>query len=121
MFCSIDSTGEPNVLTVGTGDTSFSALTVGTGDNMSYWEEPRSNEYACIEQFTDQYKEEEEDFWMTMDRREWREYLKSMWLAVLKMRQYFNVARFSLCKLYYRRLLFSISGWLGRKGYAKKN
>jgi hypothetical protein len=88
--------------------------TLATGD-LYFSEFDTTNVYA------DQYKEEEEDFWMIIDRREWREYLKSMWLDVLRMKQYFNVARFSNCKLYYRRLLFSISGWLGRSGRNKKN
>jgi hypothetical protein len=88
--------------------------TMATGD-LYFSEFDTTNVYA------DQYKEEEDDLWMLIDRREWREYLKSMWLDVLRLKQYFNVARCSPCKLYYRRLLFSISGWLGRKGYAKKN
>ena len=96
--------------------------TVGNyGDSTTATGDLYFSEFDIANIYADSYKEEEEDFWMIMDRREWREYLKSMWLAVLKMKQYFNMARFSPCKLYYRRLLFSISGWLGRKGYAKKN
>lgn len=108
MFYSIDSTG-------GTDTTAV----VGDAGDAGFWEQDCSSEFHCT--IIDQYKEMEDDLWMLIDRREWREYLKSMWLAVLKMKQYFNVARFSPCKLYYRRLLFSVSGWLGRKGYAKKN
>lgn len=93
MFCSTDSTGE--------------------------WENCHSDFYTNYSD--NEYKSEEEDLWVSIDRREWREYLKTLWLGVLRMRQYFNIVRFSKCLLYYRRLLFSVSGWLARKGHNKKN
>lgn len=109
MFCFTDSTGGTAVTVRNCGGS-----TTATGD-LCFSEFDTTNVYA------DQHKEEEEDFWMIMDRREWRGYLKSMWLVVLRTKQYFNMLRFSSCKLYYRRLLISISGWLTREGYAKKN
>lgn len=66
-------------------------------------------------------KSEEDDLWMIVDRREWREHTKALWMYALGAKHYFCAVRYLVRVLYYRRLLFSISGWLGRKGYAKKN
>ena len=100
MFCYTDSASGASSAATGAGDPCF-------------WE------YSSI---STQYKDEvEECLWMLIERREWREHLKAQWLKVLRMKQYFNAMQFSKCMLYYRRLLFPISGWLGRKGRNKKN
>ena len=67
------------------------------------------------------YKGEELDLWFIESLREWREYLRVLWLDVLRAKQYLGIIRFSNCRLYYRRLLFSVSGWLARVGQNKKN
>lgn len=79
------------------------------------------SEFDTTDVYDDQYKEEEEALWLLIDRREWKEYLKSLWLKVLKLKGYFTSGQCLGCKLYHRRLLISISGWLAREGYAKKN
>lgn len=61
----------------------------------------------------------EDDLWMIADRREWREYLKTLWLEILKLKQYFTSQHWE-CKLYHKKLLNHISGWLARKGYDNK-
>lgn len=68
-----------------------------------------------------EYGREEFDLWLIESRREWREYLRVLWLDVLRAGQYLGIIRFSNCRLYYRRLLFSVSGYLNKKGRAKKN
>lgn len=64
---------------------------------------------------------EEDDLWMIIDRREWREHIKALWMYALGAKQYVCAARYLVRVLYYRRLLFSISGWLARAGQNKKN
>lgn len=71
--------------------------------------------------YVDEYKSEEDYLWVVLDRREWREYLKTLWLSALGVRYCAHIAECLVCVLYYRRLLISISGWLARKGYNKKN
>ena len=100
MFCYIDSTS-------GTSDTA-----IGTGD-------PCFRECSSI---PTQYKDEvKEDLWMLGDYWAWGEYLKTLWLDVLRVKQYFNAVQFSKCILYYRRLLFSVSGYLPQRVRARKN
>lgn len=71
--------------------------------------------------YVDEYKSEEDDLWMIIDRREWREHIKALWMYALGAKQYVCAARYLVRVLYYRRLLFSISGWLARAGQNKKN
>ena len=61
----------------------------------------------------------EDDLWMIIDCREWREYLKALWLEVLKLKQYFT-SQYWECRLYHKKLLNHISGWLARKGCDNK-
>lgn len=82
--------------------------------NMSEFWDICSNYY-------DTHKPEEEDLWLIIDRREWREYLKTLWLSVLGAKQYICLVGFLIRILYYRRLLFPISGWLARAGQNKRN
>lgn len=67
------------------------------------------------------WEDDSYNLWLLVELRERREYLKSMWLKALKLKEYFIFGQCWGCKLYFRRLLISISGWLARKGYAKKN
>lgn len=102
MHCSTD------LMTNTTCDSTDSS----TDDGVLFWGHPV---------YVDEYKSEEDDLWMIIARREWREYLKTLWLSILGARQYICVVGFLVRILYYRRLLFSISGWLARAGQNKRN
>ncbi|RPI50004.1 MAG: hypothetical protein EHM49_00110 [Deltaproteobacteria bacterium] len=52
--------------------------------------------------------------------REWKEYIKTLWLDVLKTREYVCV-HYLETKLFYRRRLISISGRLSKVGHSRKN
>ena len=64
-------------------------------------------------------KIEEDNLWMLQDYKEWKKRLKSLWFAVLREKPQ-DLGQQVECKLYHRRILTSVSGWLARAGYRKK-
>jgi len=106
---------------IASADFTESTATAGstTLTGTASWGEDSSDHYYSYSD--NEYKSEELDLWMVIARKEWREYLRALWLDVLGAKQYLNVIRFSKCRLYYRQLLYSVSGWLARVGKNKKN
>jgi hypothetical protein len=98
-------------------DDTATATTSATTSDTFFGANCDASVYICAEE----EKPWKDDLYLMAECREWKEYLKSMWLKVLKLKGYFTLGQCLNCKLYYRRLLFSISGWLAREGYAKKN
>lgn len=80
-----------------------------------------SSTLCMVLTYVDEYKSEEDDLWEIVDRREWRKHIKASWLCALGAKQYFCAVRYLVRMLYYRRLLFSISGWVARVGQNKRN
>ncbi|MCD6250178.1 MAG: hypothetical protein J7J98_07615 [candidate division Zixibacteria bacterium] len=67
----------------------------------------------------DIYKEEEENLWMLSEYREWKAYIKSLWIIALRKKQDLNLFKTEQ-RIYCLRLMLPISGWIARAGYRKK-
>lgn len=93
----------------------------GDSTNSTAAWRPDDSSYICP---TDDGIREKTKLWRKLlksEIKEWRKYLKALWLKALNSKRYFNAVQFLKGVLYYRRLLFSISGWLARNGHNKKN
>lgn len=53
--------------------------------------------------------------------QEWKKYIKELWIDALNFVSPPYIAEYKMSRIFYRRTPISISGWLAKKGYAKKN
>ena len=101
---------------------SLTEIDLDGSSNLSFSVSDQNGWTTLYEPEPDIYKEEEEDLWMLSEYREWKTYIKSLWMATLRRKkQELNLFKAEQrIILYCLRLMLPISGWIARVGYRKK-